>query len=1050
MDTAERSRASAYQNLAPASRSGARMRIAAGALLVGLAYYAGAVTGLALRFSGSSLSAIWPPNAILLVALLLTPPRRWWVYLLAAVPAHYAAQAPLGVPIWRMLWQVMGNMLFATLAAHGVRRLTALPLRFDSLRQVAVYLVVAVVAAPAVVTFVTAAPVLALTAAASGYGEWSEYLVAWRQVFLSNALANLTLAPALLLWLPNGATWFRAASARRRVEALLLGIAVLIVSTLVFDAAAQSESLPALIYAPLPLLLLAAGYFGPAGASAAIVAITFVALWHAMHGHGPFLVGPSSVDHVFGLQMFVVAMAVPLLLLASVLEERRRADRALRASEERFRRAVLDAPIPIMLHTEDGEVVQRNRSWTAQTGSDRADIATIGGWAERAAGDQSGPAEAAAQSTGETGGRVSVATLGVTTRSGERRNWEITSAPLGPGADGRRLIVSMATDVTKREQEQQQLELRVAERTADLARANLALQAEIAERSRAERALQRANAALKERVGELSALNRIAQALTLWANFPETLETIGPLLRDLFAAAEVSIGILDGQGSRLELLAVSTREGTAVSGPPLALGDAQAVRLAIGEARAAIVVGGPPIRLAAGSPAHKPPDVHQILVPIRTHGVVVGLLHVVAAEQDEAYTPDDLALAQTVSGALASVVENARLFEREHRQRQIAMSLHEVAAVLTASLELETVVRTIFEQLRRVVRYDGAAILVPAAEDLVIAKAIGLAERSIGRRIPLTDHDPAVRVFHEQRARIVDDTEGHSDWVDWKTEDRIRCWMGAPLVIGGSSIGVLTTDNFEPNVYDSDDLYVLQVFAHQAAIAIDNARRYEQAQQVAAEEERRRLARDLHDSVSQALFSASLTADVLPQLWERDIARGMRALDDLRRFTRGAQAEMRTLLLELRPATLAQAPLDELLSHLASAAGAKVSTEVHLRLERAPALPADVQVALYRIAQEALTNTVKHACARQIVVRLQVQPALGTSNPWRGTLTLEVSDDGRGFDPAVPAPGHMGLENLCERAAGIGATLRLVSAPGAGTQIITVWSGEAASAGLYS
>lgn len=206
-----------------------------------------------------------------------------------------------------------------------------------------------------------------------------------------------------------------------------------------------------------------------------------------------------------------------------------------------------------------------------------------------------------------------------------------------------------------------------------------------------------------------------------------------------------------------------------------------------------------------------------------------------------------------------------------------------------------------------------------------------------------------------------------------------------------------------------------------------------QYQRQATLEERQRLARDLHDVVSQTLFSASVIAETLPRLWERSPDQVRRGLDELHRLTRGALAEMRALLLELRPEALAQTNLADLLRQLASALAGRTDLELTLAIEPAPALPGEVRLGLYRIAQEALNNVVNHARARRVEIALA---ALGDG------VSLAIRDDGQGFDPDTVRPGRLGLGILGERAAAIGATLAISSAPGAGTEISVAWPGE--------
>ena len=194
---------------------------------------------------------------------------------------------------------------------------------------------------------------------------------------------------------------------------------------------------------------------------------------------------------------------------------------------------------------------------------------------------------------------------------------------------------------------------------------------------------------------------------------------------------------------------------------------------------------------------------------------------------------------------------------------------------------------------------------------------------------------------------------------------------------------------------------------------------------LAALQERQRLARNLHDAVNQSLFSAGLIAEVLPRLWERDPEAGRRSLEDLRRLTRGAQADMRLLLAELRPSTLTDAELGDLLRLLGNALAGRTNIPISMTVVGEGKLPADVQVALYRLCQEGLSNIAKHAGASQVDIQLQYEA---------GAVELRIQDDGRGFDPEQAHPGHYGLSMMRERAAAVGATLSITSQPGHGTR----------------
>jgi ligand-binding sensor domain-containing protein/signal transduction histidine kinase len=219
--------------------------------------------------------------------------------------------------------------------------------------------------------------------------------------------------------------------------------------------------------------------------------------------------------------------------------------------------------------------------------------------------------------------------------------------------------------------------------------------------------------------------------------------------------------------------------------------------------------------------------------------------------------------------------------------------------------------------------------------------------------------------------------------------------------------------------------------------------------------ERSRLARDLHDAVSQTLFSAGLIAEALPTAWERDREEGRHLLKELRQLTQGVLAEMRMLLLELRPAALIEASLGDLLRQLAEAAAAREGLSTTVTVEGKGALPPDVHIALYRIAQESLNNVVKHARANQVTIELRLvldgsgPPAelvegvdVGVNKAGRCRVELVVRDDGRGFDLDSVPPERLGLGIMRERAQAVGARLTIESQPGHGAQTKVVWPGN--------
>ena len=223
-----------------------------------------------------------------------------------------------------------------------------------------------------------------------------------------------------------------------------------------------------------------------------------------------------------------------------------------------------------------------------------------------------------------------------------------------------------------------------------------------------------------------------------------------------------------------------------------------------------------------------------------------------------------------------------------------------------------------------------------------------------------------------------------------------------------------------------------EALAYPLAIAYPPASEDVIAQAVndAVASERNRLARDLHDSVSQTLFAASMIAEVLCDLWDTDEAQARKCTEELRQLTRGAMAEMRTLLFELRPAALDQVSLPDLLKQISEAVSGKERLPVHPDLAGECEIPGDVKVQIYRIAQESLNNIVKYAHATHVELTLR----LGADH-----VHLEIQDNGIGFDPACVRPTSLGLRIMRERAEAIQAFLQVTSQPGQGTTIRLDW-----------
>jgi two-component system, LuxR family, sensor kinase FixL len=318
--------------LAPDSQVWRLPQVARNVLLVSAGYYAGGVVGILLGFPPSGIAAIWPSTAILLAALMLTPPRHWWIYLLAAVPTHLHLVANFQrpeVPFVVMVCQVASNAVHAVLAAVAVRFVIGAPPRFDSLRNMAAFILLAGIMATAVAC-VLAVSLFLLTGWATDFG------LAWRQRVLANVFPVITIPAVIVLTFAGHLVGAQYAPRRSYAELGLLTMGLLAVGIPVFGWESSAlRTVPALLLAPLPFLLWAAVRLGTGALSLSLLVVAGMSLASAYLGRGPFVTG-SPAENVLSLQIFLIAISIPLMLLAALVEEQRRAEESLKQTEARM------------------------------------------------------------------------------------------------------------------------------------------------------------------------------------------------------------------------------------------------------------------------------------------------------------------------------------------------------------------------------------------------------------------------------------------------------------------------------------------------------------------------------------------------------------------------------------------------------------------------------------------------------------------------------------------------------------------------------------------
>jgi GAF domain-containing protein/HAMP domain-containing protein len=545
----------------------------------------------------------------------------------------------------------------------------------------------------------------------------------------------------------------------------------------------------------------------------------------------------------------------------------------------------------------------------------------------------------------------------------------------------------------------------------------------------------------RRRAEQFRLLSEVSARITSLLTVDELLDQTVRLVNGVLGYYLVGIGLIEDDELVIKAVAGPRADGQSLRPPRVRLGEGISgwVALAGEPLLAPDVSQEPRYLLHEGTVETR----SELAVPLRTKTETIGVLDV-QSNQPNAFGEGDLVVLQSLADLTAIAIKEAWLLDAEQRRAEQFRVISEVGARITSILTVNELLQEIVRLVKTSLGYYHTAIGLVENGELIMQAGVGAHWEDPDfqpSRLQVGGKGITAWVASAGQSLLVPDVSQDSRYLLLPGSEEIKSEVAVPLKTTTGIIGVLDVQSDQPNGLDQSDLAVLESVAHQAAIAIENARLYEQAQQSAALEERSRLARELHDAVTQTLFSASLIGEVLPTLWESDPSEGKELLGELRQLTRGALAEMRTLLLELRPTALAESNLQDLLGQLGEAVTGRSGLPVSVQVAGEPHLPADVHVALYRIAQEALNNVVKHAKASEVVVRLRCAAPSGNSEAaYSSTAKLEVSDNGIGFDPGSIPADRLGLGIIRERAEAIGATLEIRTGPGSGTTVRVMWT----------
>jgi signal transduction histidine kinase len=430
----------------------------------------------------------------------------------------------------------------------------------------------------------------------------------------------------------------------------------------------------------------------------------------------------------------------------------------------------------------------------------------------------------------------------------------------------------------------------------------------------------------------------------------------------------------------------------------------------------------------------------ELVAPILAQDELLGLLNV---ESVEPIPEEDVADVEMIADQLGVAMQNARLFDGTQRALETTQVLYATSRRISTADSVEAVVAAYLEEVAARGRYICTVLVYELDErgQRVVSVVRGWYSAGAGMRLA-DERRPYRRDPLDEwldQGELITMPDVHADprasegLRELQRRDARPALAFIPLMVGALRIGLVVLSYHEVHQWQERELEPYHAAAALMAAAIATRVRdiqvAEQRRQVAVLEERRRLARELHDSVTQSLFSMSLLAQVLPELWAVDRPEAEAALAQIRDLTRGALAEMRALLFELRPAALGEQSFATALREHAAMFERRTGIGVTVLLEGGGDMSRPVEQALFRIAQEALANVARHAHAQRVRVRLQMGP------PAR----LEIADDGRGFSAAVGGAERFGLVSMRERAAAIGARLEISSAADQGTRIVVEW-----------
>ncbi len=543
--------------------------------------------------------------------------------------------------------------------------------------------------------------------------------------------------------------------------------------------------------------------------------------------------------------------------------------------------------------------------------------------------------------------------------------------------------------------------------------------------------------AAHRRTEQLAALNEASLSLASELSLEAVLQKVVDLSRQVVQARYGALGVLDEHGRLQGLITagVTAEERDRIGHPPEGKG-----------LLGLIMREGKTLRLAdlsthpqsVGFPPHHPP-MHSFLgLPIVYKGRTIGDLYLTEKRDGSEFTQEDQDAVTLFAAQAAVAIETARLYEEERRRAREWRSLFELGEQVAASLDLDAVLEMVVHRAQELLGTDVAmlTLLSPDRDELKTAASVGLRTEAMRNlRIPVGPPGAEPPPEEEEGPVIIEDymtdPRRTTPPIPEILGEQLVSFIAARFAAKGKLLGVLHVANRTSTQFSEHDGRLLEAFANLAAIAVENARLYEQVQSLAVLEERQRIGMDLHDGVIQSIYAVGLNLEECSEEVFNQPQEVRARLDGAINNLNQVIKDIRSYIFDLRPRALDSSNLPDALSALIRELRVNSLIEASLVVDGSRDLSSrlrEEQVTnVFHIAQEALANVQKHAHASTVEARLTAR---------NGLLRLAITDNGIGFAPGRGTdPGHRGLRNMAERAQSLGGRCSIQSSPGQGTSV---------------